>query len=160
MTLPEVMTALVLLAAFAAFGTQVLRATIRASRQGSDAATMQSRFDGVLAQLRRDAWGASRFEAADARTVRIDRAGRPAVTWNVSDEGALVRTLADADEPPAPEDESEPVRREWPDVGRRVSLSVDGGVLYLVEADDAKGGGRRVPLVSQVALASERGAGR
>jgi hypothetical protein len=146
--------ALLLLAAFSAAFTQVFRAAVGASRQGGDAATMNARFDAALAQLRRDAWGASRFEVTDPRTVRIERPGQLAVTWNVSEAGAFVRTLPDAAKSDLSADEQpEAPRREWPAVAAGLTFHAEGPVLSLVEPAGPQGDGRRVPLVSQLALA-------
>jgi hypothetical protein len=152
------MTAIILLAAFRVVGTQVLRIGLRAPREGGDAAAMQARFDAAVGQLRRDVWGSSKFEVIDLQTVRIERPERPAVTWSVTDEGALARTLATA--PPVGEESDDAARREWAGVARGVTFVAAGPVLSLVEPSGHAGEGRRVPRVSQLALANAGRAGQ
>ena len=155
--LVEVLSAIILLAAFMIVSTQVLRTSLRAPQAGGDAAAGQARFDAALAQLRRDVWGAGKFEVIDPQTLRVERPGRPVVSWSVVEDGSLVRTLAQAD---AAGEQSEPMRREWPGIAKGVTFEAAGLVLTLVEPAGPSGDARRVPLVSQLALANAGRAGQ
>jgi hypothetical protein len=152
--LAEMMLAIILFGVFMLVAVQVLRTSLRASHAADEAAAAGLRFDGAVGQLRRDLWGASKVEAVGAKGVRLERPGQSAVTWSVSDDGSLVRTLAQA---PAADDETDAERREWPGVAKHVQFQVNGAVVSLVESDAPGSGGRRVSLVSQVLLAGGGG---
>lgn len=139
----ELMLGLTILATFAAVATYVMRSSLRVARRADEAVERGSRFDAATEQLRRDVWGASVLATPDPRTVRIERAGGPPITWTLGDAGTLVRTA-----------DGEPTPREWAGVVEGVSFEAAGPMLVLIEPPDFRGApGRRVPFASQVALA-------
>ena len=139
----EMMLALSLLSTFAVGATYLFRSSLRVTAHADESVERASRFDDAIGQLRRDVWGAAKFEASDARMVRIERAGEPPITWSIDKAGTLIRASgADSD------------RREWRGVAEGVSFETRDAILVLVEPPDARGGeGRRLPFASQVILA-------
>jgi type II secretory pathway pseudopilin PulG len=142
----ELMLGLTMMATFAAAATYVLRSSLRVAQRADQAVERGWRFDAATTQLRSDVWNASAVSTPDARTVRIERFGEPPVAWTVGDGGTLTRAVGDADPEP----------REWAATAEGVSFESSGpATLLLVEPPDFRGGtGRRVPFVSQVALAN------
>jgi hypothetical protein len=139
----DVLIALGLTALFLSATTQILRATMRIPYRANAAEARATRFDGLVDQLRRDVWNATSLAAAgggrEGRSVRIDHgAGEPPVTWTIDDAGSISRTDAG--------------KQTWADVAKGMTFQIDGPLLVLIEPPDARGEGRRIPLVSAVSL--------
>jgi type II secretory pathway component PulJ len=141
----DVLIALGLLAVFLTVTTKILQATMRIPHRANELETLATRFDGVVEQLRRDAWNSTAVSAVDqdGKSVRIERAGdgEPSVTWAIDDAGTVSRTEKDT--------------QTWPGVAKGMTFQIDGPVLILVEPPDDRGEGRRIPLASAVSLARQ-----
>ncbi len=146
LTLAHVLVALALLSAFSLAATELLRSTLRVSRDSNEMSGLSARFDAAVVQLRRDVWNAAKLKTPDERTARVENADGGIVTWAVTEQGGFVRTESVADKTD---------RQEWPAVAAGISFEIDGPVLLLAEAADGRGDGRKIPFVSQIALARE-----
>lgn len=139
----EMMLTLTLLATFAIGATYLFRSSLRVARHADESVERASRFDNAAEQLRRDVWGAAKFDVVDAKTVRIERTGESPITWSIGESGTLVRAS-----------NVEAERREWRGVADGASFEQEDSLLVLVEPSDSRGGeGRRVPFTSQIAIA-------
>lgn len=140
----DMLIALGLIAVFLTVTTKILLATMRIPYRANQLETLAARFDGVVGQLRRDAWNSTALAAVGqgGKSVRIERGGGEApVTWAIDDGGTISRT--------------EKETQRWADVAKGMTFQVDGPVLILVEPADSRGDGRRIPLVSAVSLARQ-----
>ncbi len=142
MMLYEVMIGVILMAAFATLAVEVIRSSLRVSRDASEAAGLNARFDGAVAQLRRDVWSAAKITAANPTTLNIEVPNAKPITWTVTKEAALVRSL-----------ESE--RQAWPEVAAGITFESDATTVALVEPATSRRDARRIPLVSQLAVAGK-----
>jgi hypothetical protein len=141
----DILIALGLIATFLTVTTKILYATMRIPYRANELERLATRFDGAVAQLRRDVWNSTAITAVagqDGKSVRIEHGGDEApVTWAIDEAGAISRTEKD--------------KRIWPDVAKGMTLQIEGPMLILIEPPDARGEGRRIPLASAVSLARQ-----
>jgi type II secretory pathway component PulJ len=144
MMLYEALIAVMFMAVFATLSVEVVRSTLRVSRDAGEAAALSARFDGAVAQLRRDVWGAAKVSSTDPATLRIELPNAKPVMWTVTKDGALSRA-AESD------------HQKWPEVAAGLTFEADATTVTIVEPMTARRDARRIPLVSQLAVAG-RGA--
>jgi hypothetical protein len=140
----DILIALGLLALFLTVTTKILHSAMRIPYRANELETLATRFDGAVAQLRRDAWNSTTLAAVgqDGKSVRIERGGGDApVTWAIDDAGTISRTGKET--------------QTWPDVAKGMTFQIDGPVLILVEPPDGRGDGRRIPLASAMLLSRQ-----
>ena len=132
----EMLAALILLTAFALVASRLFTWAMRVTAEAPAAEGQILLFDGMVEQMRADAWSASSVRAVNERRLDLDGGG---VRWTVSEDGSAVRT-------------SNGDTRTWRDVGARVRFEA-GEAGALVRVLDRHGNvSDRIPLASELEL--------
>jgi prepilin-type N-terminal cleavage/methylation domain-containing protein len=91
-TIAEITCTLSLLAIFSLVAGRVFFGVTTMVRQTEAAESRISAYESATAQLRRDAWSASRIEVPDAAHARLTGPGGKTITWAIGPAGAMVRS--------------------------------------------------------------------
>lgn len=155
-TLLHGLVALALLAAFAIATSRLVVFAARLPAQAAETQHARIAFDAAVEQLRADVWAARSVTTGDGPSVRIDPAdgSAPAVTWQVADNGAIVRSQATTRDD---DDDARPSRR-WPGIGRGMTFEWDGTALTVSHATGPDGPAGRIVLPAHAVLAEREGA--
>jgi len=128
-TLIEMLAAVVLLTVFMLLAAQLFISSMRLIGEATKANSVVVRLDGVLGQLRRDAWDA-RNSVVDGNALHITSATGAEFVWKLDGAGAtvtLTRTTARTGNPPEV--------RTWKDLPGPMHFEVRGPTLVVMGVD-------------------------
>lgn len=106
------MIALMILGVFSILAIRLFGASLRVTRQAQEGQTRIARMQGMLELMRRDVWGADRFEATSTRLL-IEGASK--IEWKVMPDMSVVRLDSAANAQ----------QRAWAELGQGVSFRVN-----------------------------------
>lgn len=149
-SLMEMVFATALLGVFSLMTANLYMSTTLTATKAREAEAAVTRFDSIMAELRRDVWNAQSMRVEDGRALVLLRDGDSQVFWTSDRHGdALTRRASSVDGPT--------IEHQFVRVGADLSFAIDGPSLLVRvhEGPDKRGG--QVRMVSQVMLHQEVG---
>jgi prepilin-type N-terminal cleavage/methylation domain-containing protein len=146
-TLIEVLTALVLLAAFSLLAMRFLVSAMSMIKGAQQTHEATVRFDAATAALRADVWNGQRMTLSEGKRLTVVQDRGRTVEWRIDDQGTIHRVEREAGAMPGVS-----ASREWKELGRGVSFEVDSPAL-VVRSSGAAAPAGEVRMVSQVQVA-------
>lgn len=143
-TLAAMLIVLGLLGVFGLIATEVSRSSLQASRLAQESQTRAIRFDGLIAQLRQDAWNARSISVTPAAAT-LEQGGGGQVTWHWPDAQTLVRRFV----PPA----GPPSQQTWANLEAKLTFQARGPALRIAVQDGPMNRQDTLVLPSQILLA-------